>query len=153
MPKCFPLDGFAWRRVLSAGRALPNDHAMAGLFDGTPLQQPVTCERCGKTPALCGCPRDRKTGRVLEPKDQQLRVRREQRRGKFTTVIAGFAARSDRSDDLPALLKQLKSKFATGGTIDSADPASPVLELQGDHRDKLVEYFKGLGYSAKAGGG
>jgi len=126
---------------------------MSGLFAGTSLEQPVTCERCGKTHALCACPRDRKTGKVLDPKDQQLRIRREQRRGKFTTVIAGFAARSDRSDDLPALLKQLKAKFATGGTIDSTDANSPTLELQGDHRDKLVEHFKALGYPTKAAGG
>ncbi len=126
---------------------------MSGLFAGTSLEQPVTCERCGKTHALCTCPRDRKTGRVLNPKDQQLRIRREQRRGKFTTVIAGFAPRSDRSDDLPTLLKQLKAKFATGGTLDITDPATPALELQGDHREKLVEYFRALGYSAKAAGG
>lgn len=90
---------------------------------------------------------------MLDPKDQQLRVRREQRRGKFTTVIAGFAARSSGGDELPALLKQLKSKFATGGTIDTADAGAPTLELQGDHRDKVVEFFKGLGYPAKAAGG
>jgi len=126
---------------------------MSGLFAGTSLEQPVTCERCGKTHALCTCPRDRKTGRVLDPKDQQLRIRREQRRGKFTTVIVGFVPRSDRSDDLPALLKQLKAKFATGGTLDITDAGAPALELQGDHRDKLVEYFKALGYSAKPAGG
>lgn len=126
---------------------------MAGLFDGTPLQRPVTCEKCGKPHAQCTCPRDGRTGKVLDPKDQAVRVRREQRRGKFTTVIAGFAPRSSGSDELPALLKQLKSKFATGGTIDTTDPAAPTLELQGDHRDKVVEYFKNLGYPAKPAGG
>ncbi|MBN8596039.1 MAG: translation initiation factor [Planctomycetes bacterium] len=126
---------------------------MSGLFAGTSLERPVTCERCGKTHAQCGCPRDRASGKVLDPKDQQIRIRREQRRGKFTTVIAGFAPRSDRSDDLPAILKQLKAKFATGGTIDTTDAAAPTLELQGDHRDKVVEYFKGLGYPAKPAGG
>lgn len=126
---------------------------MSGLFAGTSLEQPVTCARCGKMHALCTCPRDRKTGKVLDPKDQQLRVRREQRRGKFTTVIAGFSARSERSDELPALLKQLKANFATGGTIDASDPSAPALELQGDHRDRSVEYFKALGYPAKAAGG
>lgn len=126
---------------------------MSGLFAGTSLEQPVTCERCGKTHALCNCPRDRATGKVLEPKDQQLRVRREQRRGKFMTVVAGFSARSDRSDDLPALLKLLKTKFATGGTVDGSDAGAPTLELQGDHRDRLVEHLRSLGYPAKAAGG
>ncbi len=121
---------------------------MAGMFDGTPLERPVTCELCSKTVASCMCPRDRLSGVVLRPQDQQLRIRREQRRGKFVTVIAGFAPRSDRTDDLAAILKQLKSKLATGGTLDGT-----AIELQGDHRDRLVDHFKALGYPAKAAGG
>ena len=31
---------------------------MPGLFDGTPLVRPVTCQRCGKPLADCRCPRD-----------------------------------------------------------------------------------------------
>ncbi|MBX3380991.1 MAG: translation initiation factor [Phycisphaeraceae bacterium] len=126
---------------------------MSGLFAGTPLEQPVTCERCSKPHPQCTCPRDQRTGKVLDPRDQALRIRREQRRGKFTTVVAGFAPRSARSDDLPAMLKQLKAKFATGGTIDTSNADAPALELQGDHRDRLVEYFKSLGYPAKPAGG
>lgn len=121
---------------------------MSRLFAGTPLEQPITCEQCGKPHAQCACPRDRLSGLVLKPSDQPLRIRREQRRGKFVTVIAGFTARSERTDDLPALLKQLKSKLATGGSLDGT-----TLEVQGDHRDRLVEHFKSLGYPAKAAGG
>jgi len=118
------------------------------LFDGTPLARPITCERCAMQVAKCGCPRDRLTGKVLDAVDQQLRIRREQRRGRFVTVISGFAPRSDRTDDLPGMFKQLKSKLATGGSHDGT-----TLEFQGDHRDRLVEYFKALGYPAKAAGG
>ncbi len=57
---------------------------------------------------------------------------------------------SANSNDLPDLLKQLKSKLATGGTLDDA---APSIELQGDHRDRLVEHFKKLGYPAKPSGG
>lgn len=121
---------------------------MAGLFDGTPLQQPVTCERCSRDLAACTCPRDRATGKVLAEKDQPLRIRREQRRGKTVTVIAGFTPRSDRTSDLPDLLKKLKSTLGTGGTLDGS-----TLELQGDHRDRLVEHFRSLGYPAKPAGG
>ncbi|MBY0111587.1 MAG: translation initiation factor [Phycisphaerales bacterium] len=123
---------------------------MPGLFDGTSLERPVTCERCGKPHGACTCPRDRASGRVVDPKDQPLRIRREQRRGKFVTVITGFAPRSANSNELPELLKQLKSKLATGGTLDDD---GPTIELQGDHRDRLVEHFKKLGYPAKASGG
>lgn len=121
---------------------------MPGLFHGTSLEQPVTCHRCGKDHAACACPRDRLSGRVLDPKDQPIRVQREQRRGKVVTVVSGFTARSDRTDDLPSLLKQLKTSFGTGG---SASETS--IELQGDHRDRLVEHFKKLGYPAKPAGG
>lgn len=121
---------------------------MPGLFHGTPLEQPVTCERCGKTHAQCACPRDRHSGKVLRPEDQPVRVRREQRRGKFVTVVTGLTPRSDRTDDLPDLLRTLKSTLATGGTL-----ADGVIELQGDHRDRLVEHFKKLGYPAKPAGG
>lgn len=87
---------------------------------------------------------------MLDPKDQPLRIRREQRRGKFVTVVTGFAPRSSTSTDLPEVFKQLKSKLATGGSLDEA---SATIELQGDHRDRLVEHFKKMGYPAKPAGG
>ena len=83
---------------------------MSGLFAGTPLERPITCERCGKTHALCACPRGR-DGKVLDPKTQNVRVRREQRRGKMVTVIAGLAPRSEKTNDLPELLKSLKISY------------------------------------------
>lgn len=124
---------------------------MSGLFAGTSLERAVTCEKCGKTHALCDCPRGR-DGKVLDPGAQQVRVRREKRRGKMVTVAAGFAQRSDRTDDLAALLGTLKKKFATGGTL-GGEKNAPEIELQGDHRDKIVELLKGMGYAAKASGG
>ncbi|MDX2147615.1 MAG: translation initiation factor [Planctomycetota bacterium] len=123
---------------------------MSGLFAGTPLERPVTCERCNKPHAQCKCPRDRATGRVLDPKDQAVRVRCEQRRGKIVTVVTGLTPRSPGTDDLPELFKQLKTRLATGGALDAA---SATIELQGDHRDRLVEHMKSLGYPAKAAGG
>ena len=121
---------------------------MSRLFAGTPLEQPATCERCSRPVGACTCPRDAKSGKVLSPADQPLRIRREQRRGKFVTVIAGFAARSAKTDDLPMILKHLKATLATGGSLDGE-----TMEFQGDHRDRLVEHFKKQGYPAKAAGG
>ncbi len=123
---------------------------MSGLFAGSPLERPVTCERCSQTLAACTCPRDRKTGKVLNPKDQQVRVRREKRNGKIVTVIAGFTPRSDRTDDLPALLKAFRTQLGTGGTVDKS---AGTIELQGDHRDKVLAQLIATGYPAKAAGG
>jgi len=117
---------------------------MSGLFHGTPLERPVTCEHCGKPLAECGCPRGA-DGSLRLPKDQPARVLRERRRGKWTTVVSGLdPAASDRA----GLLKRFKSELGVGGTL-----RDDGLELQGDHRDRLVAALKALGYPAKPAGG
>ena len=115
-----------------------------GLFDGTPLERPVTCERCAKPLAECACPRDA-GGAIRLPKDQPARVLREKRRGKWTTVVTGL---DPAASDLPAMLKGLKTAMGVGGTV-----RDDGFELQGDVRDRLVEHLKSLGYPAKPAGG
>ncbi|MEM1109764.1 MAG: translation initiation factor [Planctomycetota bacterium] len=117
---------------------------MAGLFDGTPLEQPVSCEACDKIEADCDCPRAA-DGRVRLPQDQAARVQREKRRGKWTTVVTGL---DPHATDLPALLKQAKKQCSAGGTVNTDG-----FEIQGDHRDQLVQMLKQLGYPAKFSGG
>ena len=110
----------------------------------------MTCERCALALAACSCPRDRKSGRLLDPKDQPVRVRREKRNGKVVTVIVGFAPRSDRTDDLPALLKHFRSTLGAGGSYSKADAS---IELQGDHAEKVVAWLLAQGHRAKRSGG
>lgn len=117
-----------------------------GLFDGTPLQRPVTCERCGLPRADCKCPRNA-VGQVLLPKDQSPRVRREKRSGKIVTVVAGLDASAN---DLQGLLKVWRSSMGTGGTLDKE---TGEIELQGDHRDRLVALLIEKGFKARAAGG
>ncbi len=115
-----------------------------GLFDGTSLERPVTCPRCDQPVADCTCPRDA-GGDLKLPKDQPARVLREKRRGKWTTVVGGL---DPAATDLPAMLKDLKTTLGVGGTT-----RSDGFELQGDARDRVVEYLKQLGYPAKPAGG
>lgn len=117
---------------------------MPGLFDGTSLQRPVTCPACNKPDAQCDCPRDA-DGNPCLPADQPARVHREKRRGKWVTVVTGL---DPNATDLKQLAKQLKAKCATGGTA-----TEDGIELQGDHRDKIVEMLKAQGYPAKPAGG
>lgn len=117
---------------------------MPGLFDGTPLEQPVTCEHCRKTHGQCDCPRGA-DGKVLLPKAQHPRVRREKRRGKWCTVVAEL---DPVATDHKALLKVLRTALGTGGGLADGD-----LVIQGDHRDAIVAKLKSLGYQAKASGG
>ncbi len=117
---------------------------MLGLFDGTKWERPVTCATCNQPLAQCKCPRNA-AGQITRPQDQPARVRREKRAGRFVTVITGL---DPKASDLPALLKELRSSLGTGGTIKDG-----ALELQGDHRDALVDLLRSRGYPAKPAGG
>lgn len=116
-----------------------------GLFDGTPLQQPVTCPRCGSTPDACACAKTA-GGAAADLSAMPVRVRREKRRGKWTTVVYDLMlADADRK----AMLKTLKGRCSAGGTV-TADG----VEIQGDHREAVVKWLKDTGYkSVKAAGG
>ena len=97
---------------------------MSGLFDGTPLERPVTCLACEKPLDQCACPRGA-SGEVVLPKDQPARVGREKRRkGKTVTVITGL---DPVASNLRAILGQLKLACAAGGTI-----SQDRIEIQGD---------------------
>jgi translation initiation factor 1 len=114
---------------------------MAGLFDGTPLQRPVTCEVCEKPSTDCRCPRDA-SGEVLLPSQQTAVVRLEKRAGgKVVTVIEGL---DPKASDLEALRKKLKSRCAAGGTVQDG-----IVQIQGDHRPAIAEVLGNEGYRVK----
>jgi len=118
---------------------------MSGLFDGTPLERPVTCEVCELPLAQCACPRSESGGALL-PKDQPVRVGREKRRkGKIVTVITGL---NPVAPNLKAILARLKTACAAGGTINDGK-----IEIQGDHRERALSILRDLGYPAKLSGG
>jgi translation initiation factor 1 len=118
---------------------------MGGLFAGTPLERPVTCAVCERPLTQCACPRTA-AGGVLLPKDQPARVRRERRSGgKMVTVIDSL---DPAASDLPALLRAFKTACAAGGGV-----VGSTIEIQGDHRDRLVQLLRDRGYPAKAAGG
>lgn len=81
------------------------------------------------------------------PHQQDLRIQatRSGRKGKTVTVITGF---QHKPETLSKLLKQLKAKCGTGGTV-----RDNSLEIQGEHKQKLLELLTELGYKAKISGG
>lgn len=83
----------------------------------------------------------------LPPNQQNVRVQatRAGRKGKTVTVINGFQAKTE---TLEALLKQLKTQCGTGGTLKDNE-----IEIQGDHKQKILEILTKLGYKAKISGG
>jgi translation initiation factor 1 len=74
-----------------------------------------------------------------------VRLERKGRGGKSVTVVDGLQIRQKEKE---ALLKQLKTKLGTGGTVKDAS-----LEIQGDHRDALMVELGKMGYEAKRSGG
>lgn len=83
----------------------------------------------------------------LPPNQQNVRVQtsRAGRKGKTVTIITGFQTSPE---TLNALLKQLKSQCGTGGTI-----KDDTIEIQGDHKQKILQILLQLNYKAKISGG
>ncbi|NJK60347.1 MAG: stress response translation initiation inhibitor YciH [Oscillatoriales cyanobacterium SM2_1_8] len=73
---------------------------------------------------------------------------RKGRGGKTVTVVSGFLGPAPQvKAELTALLKTLKTKLGTGGTV-----ADNTLEIQGDRQEDVVKLLTELGYRAKASG-
>ena len=74
-----------------------------------------------------------------------VKLDRKGRRGKTVTVVEGL---SIDATGLEALAKKLKSACGSGGTIKDGK-----IEVQGEHRERILEILTGLGYRPKAAGG
>ena len=77
----------------------------------------------------------------------RVRVGREVagRAGKGVSVISGLPLAAA---DLEALASRLKRLCGAGGAV-----RDRVIEIQGDHRDRLVAELRLLGFDAKRSGG
>jgi translation initiation factor 1 len=87
----------------------------------------------------------------LPPQQHNLKIRRETkgRKGKTVTVVLGLALNET---DLSELTKALKSLCGAGGTA-KQEAEGQVIEIQGDHREKVADKLKSLGYKVKFAGG
>ncbi len=84
---------------------------------------------------------------TLEARRQDLRVMltRKNTGGKAVSLVSGFIGTND---DLTTLGKQLKSLCGSGGTVKDGE-----IQIQGDHRDKILAWLLQKGYRAKKAGG
>jgi translation initiation factor 1 len=78
------------------------------------------------------------------PNDGVVRVFREKggRGGKTVTVVRGLRG------DLAAVASDLKRHCGSGGSV-----KEDTVEIQGDHRDKIVMRLREAGHVVKAAGG
>lgn len=103
-----------------------------------------TCPRCRKHLAKCRCARQIAAG-TRPPGDGTVRVRREVRNGKTVTVVFDLPLRAD---EIAALAGKLKAACASGGTAKDA-----AIEIQGDHRERVVAFLQQAGHVVKLAGG
>lgn len=83
----------------------------------------------------------------LKPSEQMLEAHYSSkgRAGKTATIVKGFKG-SD--EELNALGKELKKKCGVGGSVKDGE-----IIIQGDVRDKVMDYLKQKGYRVKRIGG
>lgn len=86
-------------------------------------------------------------GNSLPPQSQTAYLHRDKggRGGKVVTLVKNLVLSED---DLKSLAKQLKQECGTGGTVKDG-----VIEIQGEHRDRIASMLQRLGYKVKLAGG
>ncbi len=127
-----------------APQGLGKPHTIAqGQPMGKQSWRDLLCPKCHQLKSTCACPSEE----PLPGKAAVVRVGRETkgRRGKGVTVISDLPLAENGLLELAAKLKQ---QLGTGGTVKDRR-----IEIQGDHRDRIVAAIEGLGYRVKRVGG
>ena len=102
------------------------------------------CPNCQRPVRECVC-KHGTPGKTAS--DGVVRVSRETqgRKGKGVTVITGLDLPPT---ELDALATELKKRCGSGGSAENGR-----IEIQGDHRDRLIEELTRRGWKAKRAGG
>lgn len=102
------------------------------------------CPTCRQPQAACVCAA---RARAAPAGDGVARVAREKqgRGGKTVTVVRGLPLDADA---LASLGKRLRTACGAGGTCKDG-----VLEVQGDHAERVLTLLQGEGFKAKRAGG
>ena len=100
------------------------------------------CPACRQPVAQCAC----QAKKAAPANDGMVRVARETkgRGGKAVTLVRGLAL--DEAA-LNSLGKQLRTACGCGGTVKDG-----VIEVQGDHCERVIELLKAQGHSVKRAG-
>ena len=104
----------------------------------------LLCPKCKQLKKTCTCKPDETPA---PSKSTVVRVGRETkgRGGKGVTIISDLPLDEE---NLTELATKLKTRLGTGGTVKDGR-----IEIQGDHRDRIVAELEGLGYRVKRAGG
>ena len=104
------------------------------------------CPTCNRLATACRCKKG-KAQSEAPPSDGIVRVSRSTkgRKGKGVTLISGVPLQGA---ELKAYAKKLKAACGAGGAL-----KGDVIEIQGDHRDKLLSLLEAKGWTVKRAGG
>lgn len=85
--------------------------------------------------------------RSIPPQQQTAYLHRESggRGGKVVSVVKNLILTEE---DMKSLAKKLKQECGTGGTVKEG-----MIEIQGEHRQRMAEVLMKLGYKVKIAGG
>ena len=86
-------------------------------------------------------PEKEENSEIKAPEKHQLHLAKEKRRGKVVTIVKPFFLAKE---ELKQLLKTLKKKLGTGGTV-----KGDALEFQGDIPDTLRRSLEEMRYRFK----
>ena len=105
-------------------------------------EQGRMCPGCGNPVNQCNCRKQ-----TSPSGDGNVRVSRETkgRKGKGVTLIKGLDMDAA---TLALMSKKLKVMCGSGGTVKEG-----VIEIQGDHIERILDYLKKQGVKAKRAGG
>ena len=94
-------------------------------------------------PPVAKRPSHAKPRPALLPEDGVIRITRERRRASSASIIYGLP-----EAELVPTAKALKQLCGSGGTVKNG-----TIEIQGDHRERIVAWFAARGKRAKLAGG
>lgn len=115
----------------------------------------IPCLRCGKFEPDCRCPPLPPEPEAPAPpppppaaapkRTEAIRMRREKRGGgREVVLLEGFP----HDEDVEALARDLKKSLGCGGSAKGG-----LIEVQGDHRDRIAAFLSARGYRPVRAGG
>ncbi|MBZ0104387.1 MAG: translation initiation factor Sui1 [Sulfuricella denitrificans] len=120
---------------------MKNANASGGLVYST--EQGRMCPACREPVARCHC--SKKNSNPVSDGIVRVSLETKGRKGKGVTLIRGLALDALA---LAQLGKQLKTTCGSGGTVKAG-----VIEIQGDHCERVIEALKKRGLAVKRAGG
>lgn len=87
--------------------------------------------------------KDSAAARAIALSKLHVQLEKKGRKGKGVTVIKGFF---HTRQDLEEFARTLKTRCGSGGTV-----KDDTIEIQGDHRQTAVAFFRALGFKVTGG--